>query len=273
MKKHYLNFPRFSLALSLGLAMSTTIPAVASIKDTTLSLGVPTGSGNLLALDGSRIGFKVRGIRPSQKREGGLVRGNCAGQEMYVTALLPKTNEKALKIDQVEIESTVSPRPTFLVHMTQPPVKNAEFMVQKQNGEDVFAEKIALTGNAGILSMTLPASSKPLEVGQLYHWSFSVVCDPNDNSANIVVDGWVKRIEPAPTLAAQLQIASPIDRAALYAQAEIWTDALSTLAELRKAKPNDPQVAEDWTSLLESVNLNTLAQATIIGSINGTTGQ
>lgn len=271
MKKHYLNFPRFSLALSLGLAMSTTIPAVASIKDTTLSQGAVTGSGTLLALDGIR--FKVRGIRPSQRREGGLVRGSCAGQEMYVTALLPKNNEKALKIDQVEIESTVSERPTFLVHMTQPPVKNAEFIVQKQNGDEVFAEKIALTDNAGILSMTLPASAKPLEVGQLYHWSFSVVCDPNDNSANIVVDGWVKRIEQDPALAAQLKKASERDRAVLYAQAEIWTDALSTLAELRKAKPNDLQVEDDWKSLLESVNLNTLASATIIGSVNGTSSK
>jgi len=277
MKKHYLNFPRFSLAFSLGLAMSTTIPAVASIKDTALSQGAVTGSGTLLALDG--IGFKVRGIRPSQRREGGLVRKGsdnniCAGKQMNVTALLPKTNEaELLDKKQIEIESTLSPRPTFLVHITQPSVKNAEFVVLNEKGELVADEKIALTGNPGILSMTLPASSKPLEVGQLYHWSFSVICDPGDSGANIVVDGWVKRIEQDPTLAAQLQKASERDRAALYAQAEIWTDALSTLAELRKAKPNDPQVADDWKSLLESVNLNTLASATIIGSINGTTGQ
>lgn len=279
MKKHYLNFQRFSLALSVGLAMSTSIPAGASIQNTTLSQGVPTGSGSLLALEGSRLGFKVRGIRPSQKREGGLVRkgsnsNSCAGKEMSVTALLPKTNEaELLEKAQIEVESTVSPRPTFLVHITQPPVKNAEFIVQKQNGEIIADKKIALTGNAGVLSMTLPADVKPLEVGQLYHWSFSVICDPGDSGENMVVDGWVKRIEPDPTLAAQLKNASERDRVAFYAQAEIWTDALSTLAELRKEKPNDKQVEGDWKSLLESVNLNTVVSATIIGSVNGTTGQ
>lgn len=279
MKKHYLNLPKFSLALSLGLAMSTSIPVSANIKDTTLSQGSVTGSGTLIALDGSRIGFKVRGIRPSQKREGGLVRkgsnsNTCAGKQMSVTALLPKTYEaELLEKEQIEVESTVSERPTFLVHLTQPPVTNGEFIVQKQNGEVVFEEKIALTSNAGILSMTLPDSVNPLEVGQLYHWSFSVICDPGDSGANILVDGWVQRIEQAPTLAAQLQKASERDRAALYAQAQIWTDALSTLAELRKTKPNDPQVTEDWKSLLESVKLNTLTSATLIGSVNGTTGQ
>lgn len=276
MKNQYRKFPKFFLLLSLGLAMSSSIPAVASIKDTTISQGLPTGSGTRIALDGSRLGFKVRGIRPSQRREGGLVRGTntCAGQSLSLTALLPKTNEaELLDKKQIEIESTVSERPTFFVHLTQTTAKNAEFIVFNENREIVFEEKVALTGNPGILTITLPASAKPLEVGKLYHWSFSVICDPADSGGNMMVDGWVKRIEPDPKLAVQLQNASERDRAAHYAQAGIWTDALSTIADLRKKYPQEKEVQKDWESLLESVNLNTVASATIIGSVNGTTGQ
>lgn len=279
MKKHSQKFPTFSLVLSLGMAMMTSIPAGASIKETSLSQGLAKSSETLLTLNRSRLGFKVRGIRPSQRREGGLVRkgdnsNSCAGQPLSVTALLPKTNEaELLKKEQIEIESTVSARPTFFVHLTQTTAKNAEFIVLNENREIVFEEKVALTGNPGILTMTLPASAKPLEVGKLYHWSFSVICDPTDSGANMLVDGWVKRIEPDFSLAAQLKKASDRDRAELYTQAGIWTDALSTIADLRKAKPNDPELQNDWKSLLESVKLSTVAEASIIGSINGTTGQ
>jgi len=79
----------------------------------------------------------------------------------------------------------------------------------------------------------------------------------------------VKRIELDSSLANQLQNAEPRDRSAIYAEKGIWTDAVSTLADLRKANPNDPQLEQDWDDLLKSVGLDRVAQATLVGSVNG----
>jgi hypothetical protein len=96
-----------------------------------------------------------------------------------------------------------------------------------------------------------------------------VICDPTDRQKDVTVDGAVQRIELDSSLANKLQQAEPRDRPAIYTEAEIWTDALSTLADLRKANPNDQQLQDDWNDLLSSVGLDKVAQATVIGSING----
>ena len=51
---------------------------------------------------------------------------------------------------------------------------------------------------------------------------------------------------------------------ALYAQAGIWYEALATLAELRRSKPNDSVLISAWESLLQSVGLDTVAKEPII---------
>jgi len=196
------------------------------------------------------------------------------GQAVEVTALLPKTNEAELsKKAEIEVESTVAARPTFLIHVPQTSAKNAEFMMRKkisdQEEEIVYEQVVALPETPGIVSISLPADQAALEVDQLYNWTFQVVCDPTDRNKDLTVQGAVKRIELDSSLANQLQNAEPRDRPAIYAEAEIWTDALSTLADLRKANPNNQQLQDDWNDLLSSVGLDKVAQATVIGSLNG----
>ena len=277
MKKSSGYFKTFSLTLSVGLAMSASLPATASIKNTSVSFGSPNRSEIVLGQRRSRIGFKVRGIRPSVSREGGISRGSSCGSEgqaVEVTALLPKTNEAELsKKAEIEVESTVAARPTFLIHVPQTSAKNAEFMMRKkisdQEEEIVYEQVVALPETPGIVSISLPADQAALEVDQLYNWTFQVVCDPTDRNKDLTVQGAVKRIELDSSLANQLQNAEPRDRPAIYAEAEIWTDALSTLADLRKANPNNQQLQDDWNDLLSSVGLDKVAQATVIGSLNG----
>jgi hypothetical protein len=277
MKKSTGYFKTFSLTLSVGLAMSATLPAIASIKDTSVSIGSPNRSEIVLGQRRSRIGFKVRGIRPSVSREGGISRGSSCGSEgqaVEVTALLPKTNEAELsKKAEIEVESTVAARPTFLIHVPQTSAKNAEFMMRKkisdQEEEIVYEQVVALPETPGIVSISLPADKAGLEVDQLYNWTFQVVCNSTDRTKDLTVEGAVKRIELDSSLANQLQNAEPRDRSAIYAEKGIWTDAVSTLADLRKANPNDPQLEQDWDDLLKSVGLDRVAQATLVGSVNG----
>jgi len=276
MKKSSGYFKTFSLTLSVGLAVSATLPAIASIKDNAFSQGSHNRSEIVLGQRLSRLRFKVRGIRPSMSREGGISRGaTCGlnGQPVEVTALLPKTNEAELSTKkEIEVEKTVSAHPTFLIHVPQTSAKNAAFLMKKKisatEDEIVYEQNVALPETPGIVSISLPADAAALEVGQSYNWTFQVVCDPTDREKDLTVEGAVQRIELDSSLANKLQQAEPRDRPGIYAEAEIWTDALSTLADLRKANPNDQQLQDDWNDLLNSVGLDTIAQATVIDSLN-----
>lgn len=267
-------FKTFSLTLSVGLAISATLPATASIKDTSASLSSSNNSEILLAQRRSRLRFKVPGVRPSRGREGGISRSSqitasCEGQQISMTSLLPRTNLASLPKDKIEVESTVAAHPTFFVHVSQNSGQKAEFMVVNEKGDQIYKNSnITLSGSPGIVSLSIPANAPALDAGKPYYWSFTVACD-DDWTKNPAVDGWVKRVELNSTLANQLKRAVPRDRPVLYADAGIWTDAVSTLFDLRKANPNDAQLRQDWEDLLKSVGLDTVAQATLIGSVSG----
>ena len=70
-----------------------------------------------------------------------------------------------------------------------------------------------------------------------------------------------------PTLASELEKAAPKDRPSIYANAGLWYDTVTSLVQLREANPNDPQLAEDWTDLLQSIGLDAIAQAPLVGSV------
>jgi Domain of Unknown Function (DUF928) len=92
-------------------------------------------------------------------------------------------------------------------------------------------------------------------LGKTYQWTFTLLCDPQDPSANTTVSGSIKRIELDPILTNELKIAKPSDRIALYANNGLWYDTVATLVEALQSNPNDPQLAKSWQELLKSVGL------------------
>jgi len=64
------------------------------------------------------------------------------------------------------------------------------------------------------------------------------------------VRGWVKRVALDPSLTKPMKAASPQQLSRLYADNLIWYDALTTLAQARRAKPNDKSLLADWNKLL-----------------------
>jgi hypothetical protein len=107
---------------------------------------------------------------------------------------------------------------------------------------------------SGIVSFRLSdiQGLPPLEVGKDYHWYLSMICNTEDRSADIFVDGWVRRVEVDPVLAGELKTLAPKDRASLYAVDGIWYDTLAALYEARRASPEDSSLAADWADILES---------------------
>lgn len=70
--------------------------------------------------------------------------------------------------------------------------------------------------------------------------------------------GLVRRVELDRTVARQLETAKPLDKAGLYAKAGIWFEAVETIAEGRRDRPEDSELMVEWSDLLKSVGLDIL---------------
>lgn len=200
------------------------------------------------------------------RREGGGTRGSCVTHQPSLTALTPQTSYGL----------TTRSHPTWFWYVPQTTAQSAEFVLLDRDENEVYTQTIDLTGNPGILQLTLPDanssdsnapgsssenSTAGLDVGQDYHWYFAVVCDAADRSGDVITEGWIQRIEPDPRLVAQLESATAIDRPSLYAAAGIWYDAIDTVVELRQTEARQSEVQTQWQNLLKSVGLESLSSA------------
>ena len=190
------------------------------------------------------------------RREGGGTRGGCLLNQPSLTALMPKTN----------FGYTVQAQPTFLWFVPESTATTAEFILWSENDSEIYHTTIQLPTEAGIVRVSLPTdgSAPTLETGKDYRWSFAVVCDPEDRSGDLLTEGWVQRKDLDSQLESQLAQATPLDRSTLYAQAGVWYEAISTLADLRQAQPNNSTVTNRWRTLLNSVELGEFVDQPIL---------
>ena len=258
LKKSFLQLTTFSLALLLEPLIMGKMPATANQNILTKP---ELMRGELLALQRNRLGFKVPRIRPSGNLRGGAARGNCNADgttKIDVIALMPNTN----------IGLTVAEKPTLLFRVSKTSVQEAKFKLLNEKGDTIIYEKnLPLTNTGDVRSFTLPADAPALEIGKEYQWELVVNCDPDDPNGNPRVRTAIKRVQPSSTLVSKLAQAKLSDRPDLYAQEGIWIDALSTLAQLRVANPNDSELKEEWISLLESVGLQEIAKMPVMDSV------
>jgi hypothetical protein len=190
------------------------------------------------------------GIGLPGRREGGGTRGDCLSAARQLTAIAPAEN----------FGYTTDEFPTWYWFVPELTDQVAEFILYDETGETVYATAFDIAGDAGVVSLSLPAYANlpPLEVGERYRWQFSLVCESERSAPSITfVEGWTERIEPDAALANQLATASPVEQATLYAENGIWFDAVDTLAELRRESPRAANQA--WQTLLESVDLGAIA--------------
>jgi hypothetical protein len=203
----------------------------------------------------SRLAFTTPIGTPS-RRVPGASRGGCKQGKEPLTALIP----------EIDPQLTTAGYPVFFFFIPQTPAQTLEFALTDENDEPLYNKTFKTTGEPGIVSLRLPANLTvpPLKIGKTYRWSFSIICDRQDRSGDLVVEGSIQRIEPDPNLVSELKKAKPQERAALYATAGFWQDTLATLAKLRRSRPTDSGVRTDWEELLKSVGLERIAQEPLL---------
>lgn len=267
---NWIKFPRqqmiLAFAIALGLVSFTS--CFTRIQAQTSKQVVST-----VRFDPPPLPAKADKGAPSGRRTGGASRGLClpvVDKPQPLTALVPATKETlGNKQDDLPglttfesvwgLTAADSPTVWFYVPYSLTPNLPIEFVLQDEQGNYVYKTSFKVSQTQpGIVKFRIP-STAPLEIDKMYRWFFSINCVPDDD-----VNGWVQRVAPSPTLASQLQKATPRESIALYASNGYWYDALTTLAELRSANPSDATLKNDWDSLLHSVQLDAIAQEPIV---------
>ena len=213
----------------------------------------------------------------SRTGEASRSRGVCPRVTTPLTALMPVTQgtsgRQSASTTPTTSESvyglTLAERPTFWFYVPYPLTSSRllEFVLQDEKGNDVYQTQFTASGTEpGVVGLQLPPTVDPLEVGKRYRWFFLIYCNPEQPT---FVEGWVERVELNPTLKNQLdQATTPQQKAALYAEAGVWFEALTTLAELRRQKPNDQALNAQWLELLQSVDLEAIATEPVTSVLN-----
>jgi hypothetical protein len=173
--------------------------------------------------------------------------------QKQLTALVPVYSNSELVLG-----ATIASAPTFWFYIPYQPPFLGEFVLRDKDGMLVYQTDVTLPDTPGVVSLSLPQTVAPLEIGKQYRWFLKVYCKAQEPPA--FVEGWVQRISLNPILKSQLEKATPRDRVALYAANGIWFEALSIAGELRRRDPNAPS----WVVLLQAVGLTGLVNEPIV---------
>lgn len=170
-----------------------------------------------------------------------------------LTVLIPRVDST-----EGDFGLTVSEYPDFFVYVPVTEARTVTFVVRDENWNDIYRRQIPISGEAGIVKVSLPKTGEALAVNRNYRWDFAVLCSPENDrgtSNEIAVAGWIRRIALDATVAAQLREATRGEIPSIYAENGIWHEALSSLTALIQENPGNADLLQQWKTLLESAGL------------------
>ena len=202
-----------------------------------------------------QVTFKApQGSRP-QQTVGGASRGeqcplDSMEQDLSLIPLLPKGSPSL----------TMESRPTLMVHVPETSATSALLSIRDADEDYDYQTMVSIGDGAGIVSLTVPEDAPALDVNHEYEWSLILLCDNKLRPDSPVVRGDIMRVADDNYLSAKLEKANQLESAAIYADAGLWYDTLSSLAELKNSNPEDVNISANWESLLGSVGLLDVAK-------------
>jgi Domain of Unknown Function (DUF928) len=275
MKKNRVQFQLKSVLVATWAIVCLSNLLSASIVRSPLGRAATPSQSSTTSSDPMKIRFVLANPDPPDRgtpysNRGTGSRGDC----------LYKQNQPPLTslVGSKNLELTVSDRPIFWVYVpyTQQEAPSGEFSLQ--DGEnDVYRTRFQLPATPGIVSISLPANQKPLEVGKTYRWYLEMNCprrEAGDQVTPASVTGLVRRVSPSVELNNALNSAkTPLQRIAAYAQYSIWYDTLTELARLRSNPAQTPGIEGIWVELLSdrNIGLENIAKESLAGNITTNT--
>lgn len=216
--------------------------------------------------------------RSAAGERGGAASRGCGNGKQSLMALAPDYKQ-TINLDGGETIPvtkiwglTTDEYPTFwfFVPYDKSSITEMEFVIQDKSqnkSKTIYRTVLDKPEKPGIISVsTKKAIEEPLQISKTkhqkkYHWflKLKVKCSPQQAVESKSVDGWIERVNLNSQLAKRIEQATPLQKAALYAENGIWHNALTTLGEARLSQPSNASLLANWTSLLKSEKLDKLA--------------
>ncbi|MBW4507194.1 MAG: DUF928 domain-containing protein [Scytonematopsis contorta HA4267-MV1] len=160
--------------------------------------------------------------------------------------------------------TTVSERPTIMVHIPASNAKESVFSIKDEAGKMHYSMTIPVAEKSGVIAIKLPSSAPPLTVGKNYQWFLALKTDGKLSPSTPYVDGWIQRIQPNTEVATAMQQQDALKRVAAFGKHGVWYDCVATLFTLHIEQPNNPIIIKQWQELLASVSLKEIATAPLV---------
>jgi hypothetical protein len=189
------------------------------------------------------------GTPGNERTAGGSRGGGCKQKGQSFTALVPEKSTQSL---------TTAEYPVFWFYIPDAPkdIDSIEFSLHdKDDSTTLYRTSLQLTQAPGAIGIPLPPSPEnSLKVNESYHWRFIVHCaQKTTEEEDPMLEGRVTRVEPS---------------LKLNSSAVFWHDELTDLAKRYLLEPQNAQVKDAWSKLMQSVGLTWLAQERPIQLLN-----
>lgn len=179
---------------------------------------------------------------------------SCMQGDLPLTALAPIDN----------VVTTVSANPSLYWYVPKTKARVAIFSVFDNQNKRVYRTFLPLKTTHGVMKLSLP-STVSLANDKDYKWQLTLICNPASLQQDVRVEGEIKRTRLSSEQQEKLAEAEqPLDKADVYAQASVWQETIAILEQLRRERPNDPEIAQNWKELLQSVELEAIADQPLI---------
>ena len=285
-----------NILYSPKLLAESLISDSTSIKFSPPSLPDRSAAGERGGAAGSRASRAIEfsppppppGRSAAGERGGEAASRGCSNSEQSLMALVPSYEETIQETISLNKEEnipvtkiwglTTSEHPTFWFFIPYNPssIMTMEFVLKdesQQPSKTIYRNFLNKPERPGIISVSTDTSTPPLEIShkkqkKMYHWFLKVrvQCNPQQPANLHYVEGWIERTDLNSELGTRFEQLTSLEKVAFYAEKGIWHNAVTNLAELSLANPNDNNVKflAEWKSLLQSVDLKNLANYPLI---------
>ena len=240
------------MTLSLGGACLLGLAAILSSVSIPLLQAAeapPGSSGSRIATPLGNLAY----VPPKTRNPGGRVGAATRGQEdelPTLMALVPETHTGLSTTDQ----------PSLYWFLSKPTSLPIEFVVQVGTEAKPFLEtRLKSVSAPGIQEIRLQEYGVRLQPGVVYQWYVQIVPDQQDRTKDAVAGGFLMHAPAPAAVQAGLKQSPKEDAPRILAEAGLWYDALTALAELIAGTPANPLYRQERATILKQERMPVVA--------------
>ncbi len=155
---------------------------------------------------------------------------------------------------------TVQEQPVLCWFLSEPTRHPVEFtIIEARAAKPLVETQVAQSAQPGVHCIRLADFGIRLKKDVQYEWFVALVADPKQRSKDIISGAEILRVDLQAGVKTRLERAGTTKAPLVYAEAGLWYDALTALADLIAGKPGNSIHRRQRASLLRQVGLKEAA--------------